>query len=128
MDVASPSLAGLRVLVLEDEMLVSLMIEDLLDDQGCHIVGPYDRLLPALDAARIQAIDFALLDVNVAGSNAFSVAEALAARNIPFLFLSGYGQGAMPVEHSDWRVCDKPFRAEALVAMIAERVRLGTTR
>lgn len=115
-------LAGLRVLVVEDEMLVSLFIEDVLLEQSCVIVGPFDRIDAAMDAATSGALDLALLDVNVAGRTIYPVAEALARRDIPFLLLSGYGDAAVPVEHPDWRACAKPFRPEELIAMLIDQL------
>ena len=120
---AETILAGLRVLVVEDEMLVAMMIEDILDEYQCVVVGPFSRLPGALDMAQTAAIDLALLDVNLAGVKVYPVAEALAARSIPFLLLSGYGQHAVPHDHPDWQVCSKPFRAEKLVAMLVEQVK-----
>jgi CheY-like chemotaxis protein len=122
---SSVALAGLRVLVVEDEMLVSLLIEDMLADQHCVIVGPYDRLASALEAARTEVIDLAVLDVNIDGRKIYPVADVLAAREIPFLLLSGYGANAVPSDHPDWPVCSKPFRAEELIDMLVERVRRG---
>jgi DNA-binding response OmpR family regulator len=116
------SLKGSRVLVVEDEMLVSLLIEDILTDEGCTIVGPYDRFEGALVAARNETIDLAVLDVNLAGVKVFPVAEALAERGIPFLFLSGYGQGVVPAAHPEWRVCSKPFRPGDLASMLREQL------
>lgn len=116
------SLKGLRVLVVEDEMLVSLLIEDILTDEGCTIVGPYHRFEGALVAARSETIDVAVLDVNLAGIKVFPVAEALAERGIPFLFLSGYGQGVVPAAHPEWRVCSKPFRPDDLASMLREQL------
>ncbi|MDT7953202.1 MAG: response regulator [Acetobacteraceae bacterium] len=121
----SAVLVGLRVLVVEDEMLVSLLIEDILGDQQCVIVGPCDQIKPALEAARTEVIDLAILDVNIAGSKVYPVAEVLAARNVPFLLLSGYGGSAVPSNHPDWRVCSKPFRSEELVGMLIEQVQSG---
>ena len=111
-------LAGLRVLVVEDEMLVSLLIEDTLADERCLVVGPFDRVAGALEAARSETLDLALLDVNVAGVPVYPVAEILDARKIPFLFLSGYGRTAIPSGRPHWKVCTKPFHREELVAML----------
>jgi DNA-binding response OmpR family regulator len=114
-------LAGLRVLVVEDEMLVSMLIEDLLADQQCEVVGPFSQVEPALKAAESERFDFALLDVNIAGTKVYPVAEAVAARQIPFLFLSGYGKDATPKDRPEWRVMSKPFKADDLVEkLIAE--------
>ena len=106
-------------MVVEDEMLVSLLIEDMLADARSIIVGPFDRVAQALAAARTENIDLAVLDVNVDGVKVYPVAEVLAARSIPFVFLSGYGQQAIPADRPDWRVCSKPFRQEELVALLA---------
>jgi CheY-like chemotaxis protein len=116
------SLAGLRVLVVEDEMLVSLMIEEILVDHHCAIVGPYATVAEAVEAARREPIDLALLDVNIGGAQVYPVADALMARRIPFLFLSGYGQSAIPHDHPDWRVCSKPFREDDLIGMLREKL------
>lgn len=118
-------LAGLRVLVVEDEMLVSLLIEEMLADVHCVVVGPFDRVSEALVAARTESIDAAVLDVNVDGVMVYPVAEVLASRQIPFLFLSGYGRDAIPSDRPHWRVCNKPFRTEELAGMLARQVRGG---
>ena len=115
-------LAGVRVLVVEDEMMVSLLIEDALADCKCVVVGPYDRVPAALEAARTLALDAAILDVNLAGTKVYPVAEVLSARGIPFLFLSGYGYAAVPTDRAWWPVCSKPFRTEQLISMLAERI------
>jgi CheY-like chemotaxis protein len=121
-------LAGRRVLVVEDEMLVSLLIEDALTDSKCIIVGPYDRVPVALEAARTLALDAAVLDVNLAGTKVYPVAEVLSARGIPFLLLSGYGPQAAPLEHPSWQVCGKPFKTEQLITMLAEQIASGHKR
>ncbi|MCB8881153.1 response regulator [Acidisoma cellulosilytica] len=107
------------MLVVEDEMLVSLLIEDALTDAGGTVVGPYDRVPDALEAVRTLPFDIAVLDVNVAGIKVYPVAETLSQRGIPFLLLSGYGAGAVPPERPSWPVCSKPFRPEQLIALLA---------
>ena len=107
-----------RVLLVEDEMLVSLLIEDVLVEQRCTVVGPYAHLADALTAARAEALDLAVLDVNITGGRVYPVAEVLEGRGIPFVFLSGYGENAIPREHPDWQVCSKPFRPVDLVNML----------
>jgi CheY-like chemotaxis protein len=116
------TLAGRRILVVEDEMLISLLIEDILADQHCIVVGPFDRVPAAIGAARHERIDAALLDVNVAGVKIYPVAEILAARGIPFMLLSGYGAEAVPTNHPNWRACSKPFRPEDLVDGLLEEI------
>ena len=114
-------LIGLRVLVVEDEMLVSLLIEEMLADRKCVIVGPFSTVPAAERAAMTEAIDIALLDVNIGGSKVYPVAIALMRRRIPFLFLSGYGENAIPHDRPDWRVCSKPFRENYLIDMLSDQ-------
>ncbi len=112
-------------MVVEDEMLVSLMIEDILADHHAAVVGPFEEVARALVAARQEHIDAAVLDVNVGGLKVYPVAEALSARRIPFLFVSGYGDAAIPAERSEWQVCSKPFDPTNLVAMLLKQVNQG---
>ena len=102
-------------------MLVSLLIEDLLARQECVVVGPFGRMSGALEAARNEAIDLAVLDVNIDGVKVYPVAEILASRRIPFLFGSGYGENAIPFDRPKWRVCSKPFRSTELIGMLTEQ-------
>ena len=108
-------LAGKRILVVEDESLVAMLIETILEDLGCTPVGPAASVDEGLALARGNAvIDAALLDVNVAGRQVFPVAEALAARGVPFVFSTGYGEAGLP-EH--WRghpTIQKPFTESAI--------------
>ncbi|WP_428485505.1 response regulator [Rhodopila sp.] len=125
MKVESALLAGKHVLVVEDEMLIAMLIEDMLVDQGCTVIGPFNTLASALDAARTERFDLAILDVNLAGEKVYPVAEALTARHIPFLFLSGYGDTAIPKGKSTWRVCSKPFKGLELTTMLSETLAAG---
>ena len=116
----SDSLAGVRVLVVEDELLVAMLIEETLVDHGCKVIGPFNTLGTALSAARDAQADVALLDVNLRGERVYPVAELLEGRRIPFLLLSGYGNEAVPAEHPLWVSCSKPFLpTELLRAMSA---------
>src|SRR6185312_10681802 len=97
-------------------MLISIAIEDVLAEQGCIIVGPFSRVPQALFAATNESVDIAILDINVAGIKSFPVADALSRRDIPFIFLSGYGQSAVPSDHPEWIVHSKPFESSELAA------------
>ncbi len=112
------SLAGCRVMVVEDEFLVAMLLENILQDEGVIIVGPFGRVLPAIEAAERAELDLAVLDVNVAGEKIHPVAEALSRRGVPFLLLSGYGAAAAP-DHPDWPVCSKPFDRKALLKRLS---------
>jgi len=115
-------LAGLRVLVVEDELLVALMVEDALTDQDCVVVGPCSRVREALQAVETANLDAAVLDINIAGEQVFPVADALDRRGVPFLLVSGYGQAAVPENRPFWKVCAKPFRTEDMVSMLAKQI------
>jgi CheY-like chemotaxis protein len=86
----SAELQGLRVLVVEDEFLVAMDIEVMLRDLGCEVVGPIGDLASALQAAREETLDLALLDANLGGEPVTAVAEALVARAVPIMFCTGY--------------------------------------
>lgn len=122
---SSGALAGRRVMIVEDELLIAMRIEDALLDQGCVIVGPFASVSAALHPAGNEAIDAAVLDVNLRGEKVYPVAEALARRGIPFLLLSGYGEDAIPLDHPEWIACSKPFYPTDLTDMLAERIGLG---
>src|SRR3712207_9125461 len=83
-------LQGVRVLVVEDEAAISLLLEDMLLDFGCEVVGPAARLAAALDAVQRERLDLAILDVNVAGEPIYPGAEALLERSGPFVVFTGY--------------------------------------
>jgi DNA-binding response OmpR family regulator len=128
MTVAPRVLVGKRVLIVEDEMLVALLIEDFLIDFGCSTLGPCGSLANALVAARNEMFDLAVLDVNLAGEMVYPVVEALEERHIPFLFLSGYGDEAIPAGHGEWKVCAKPFRGDDLATMMSAVLEASANR
>lgn len=107
--------AGRRVLIVEDESLVAMLLETILADLGCDVVGPESNIEDGLTAvADVAGLDAALLDVNVAGREIFPVAEALKAKGVPFVFSTGYGEAGLP-EH--WRgnpTVQKPFTEGAI--------------
>jgi CheY-like chemotaxis protein len=104
----------LRILIVEDEMLVAMNIEDMLLDLGHEVAGLASRLEPALSLAREGQFDLAMLDVNLAGQQSFPIADVLIDRGIPFLFATGYGIKGIAEEYRNWPVLQKPFRARDL--------------
>jgi CheY-like chemotaxis protein len=102
-------LNGLRILVVEDEAAISLLLEDMLLDFGGEVVGPAARLTAALDIAHRETLDLAILDVNVAGEPVYPVVEALEARKVPFVFSTGYGSAGIRDLYRDRPVLQKPF-------------------
>ncbi len=87
----SADLTGLRLLVVEDEAIVAMMLEGMLEDLGCNVIDWAGTVAAALSLAQDAEMDGALLDVNVGGTMVYPVADALAARGIPFVFVTGYG-------------------------------------
>lgn len=114
-----------RILVVEDEALVAMLVEDVLRQYGYTIVGPASRVAQALGLAAGEAIDAAILDVNVAGETVFPVADRLAERGIPIVFLTGYGASGLPPRYQRHTVLDKPIEAEKLAAAVAAAVGKG---
>ncbi len=84
------SLAGLRILIVEDDALVALNLQDFVEDLGCIVVGPAGRLDEALQTLEREDIDGAMLDIDLHGELVYPLAERLAEREIPMLFCSGY--------------------------------------
>ena len=113
MSEADRPLNGVRVLLVEDEALVAMLIEDMLSDDGCSVVATASRLPEALGYAQDLelAFDVAILDLNLAGENTFPVASALEARKLPFAFATGYGAGGLPAEWRGRPTLQKPFNA-----------------
>jgi DNA-binding NtrC family response regulator len=112
------SLAGMHVLVLEDDMLVAMLVEDTLQDHECVILGPVESLEEGLEIARNRKVDAAVMDVNIGGEKVYEIAEILEARGVPFILISGYGPGAVPEAHPNWQICSKPFRAEEMMELL----------
>ncbi|MGE4220791.1 MAG: histidine kinase, partial [Alphaproteobacteria bacterium] len=119
---ADRDLAGLGVLVVEDEALVALDVAAALRGAGCAVVGPVGRLEAALKLAGEEALDAAVLDVNLGGPMVFPVAEALRARGIPFVFLTGYEEGFLPPALRGERRVAKPLRPTELLSALAQAV------
>jgi CheY-like chemotaxis protein len=109
------SLRGARVLVVEDEAMLSLNLETMLLELGCVVAGTADKLDDALHIARSSEFDVALLDVNLGGKRVDPVAEAVRARGIPIVFVTGYGKTA-----ASGLVLAKPYDAAALERMLNE--------
>jgi len=109
-----------RILLVEDEMLVAMLLEDMLAEAGHTIIGPLARVDQAVEAAQQQAPDIAILDVNVGGEEVYPVAEVLAARGIPFAFATGYGAQGLDERWQHRPTLQKPFHRNDLFAMVAE--------
>ena len=119
-------LKGLRVLVVEDEMMVSMLIEDMLADLGCVVVGPASRLDEAVALAKAGGIGCAVLDVNLGGQPIFPVADLLRENGAPFAFATGYGDAGLREVDRGTPVLQKPFREGDLARVLGElRAKVG---
>lgn len=119
-------LGGLRVLVVEDDAMLAMALEMTLSDLGCEVVGLASCLADAVPLAREAAIDGAILDVNLAGEKVYPVADILAARQIPFVFATGYGSAGLRECDRTRPVLQKPYELRNL-ALIARQWRKPET-
>jgi len=116
--VADKLLSGRRILVVEDELLILMMIEDMLADLGCESVATaatVDKALALIDA---EVFDAAMLDMNLNGNTSHSVAEALVARGVPFVYSTGNKGDAVSDGYRDRPVLKKPFKYSELVEIL----------
>jgi CheY-like chemotaxis protein len=111
-------LSGRRVLVVEDEMLILIMIEDMLADLGCDSVTAAATVSQAVALIEAEIFDVAMLDMNLNGNNSLVVADALAARDVPFVFSTGYSCHDTRNGHRNRPVLKKPFMEKDLTEML----------
>jgi CheY-like chemotaxis protein len=111
-------LTGRRVLVIEDEMLILMMIEDMLADLGCESVAVASKVGPAISLIEGQEFDTAMLDMNLNGIESYPVADALSAREVPYFFSTGNSLN-MKDGYRDQDVLKKPFTFEQLGSMLS---------
>lgn len=111
---SSPATAKRRILVVEDEMLIGMLLEDMLTDLGHEVAAVVPRLKEALAAVERETFDCAVLDVHLHGESAFPVAEALGKKGVPFVFATGYGERGLPETYRGRPVLQKPFAKDDL--------------
>lgn len=116
---ANGRIAGLRVLVVEDEFLVSIALEEDLREAGAVVVGPCNDLASGLARARAERFDVAVLDVNLDGTPIYPLADELIERGVPFLFLSGYTGSDLPARFAALRRLSKPYEPSRLIDELA---------
>ncbi|MEW6450945.1 MAG: response regulator [Pseudomonadota bacterium] len=104
-----------RILVIEDEMLIAMLLEDMLADLGHEVVGVVPRVNEALTAISRDDFDLAILDLNLNGQSAYPVADALIDRGIPFALSTGFGESGLPEKYRAHPVLQKPFASDDLV-------------
>jgi CheY-like chemotaxis protein len=105
---------GRRILVVEDEFLIRMLLEDMLTDLGYELSGVAGRLDEATNLAQTTELDVAILDVNLDGEEVYPVADILIQRGVPFVFVSGYGGRGLPEAYSDRPTLQKPFQLDEL--------------
>jgi two-component sensor histidine kinase/DNA-binding response OmpR family regulator len=120
-DVSNARFLGLRVLLIEDETLVAMMMKEVLANLGCTVAGPYATVASALEAAKDESFDFALLDVNLGNELVYPVANVLAARGAPFVFLTGYDSDHVDSRFKDTMTLQKPLQQETLRRLLVSK-------
>ena len=113
-------LTGLRVLVVEDEMMVAMLMEDMLADLGCIVVGPISRLDEAMESVSELELDCAVLDVNLGDQSVFPLADLLRERGLPYAFATGYGDAGLRPVDKGAPVLQKPFREADLARVLVD--------
>ena len=118
-------LSGKQVLIVEDEFLVTMLIEDALDNLGCRVAGTAGRFDEALEKACSLAFDVAILDVNLDGRRTFPIAELLAERGRAFVFATGYGTDNLPDALAGTPILPKPFQQSDLEHALRQALARG---
>lgn len=116
--------AARKVLVVEDEALVAMLVEDALLDAGFAVIGPAATVEEALALLDRETPDAVVLDLNLAGETSTPVADSLAARGIPYVIATGYGATGLPAGHQDAMVLAKPYDPAELTGMLDRICRL----
>ena len=123
-------MTGVSIFLVEDEALIRMMIVEMLEDLRHRVVAEAGSIQAAEPLAHTSMFDLAIFDINVAGFNISPVAEIVAERGLPFVFVSGYGAAGRPVLFPDKPVLNKPFLIEDFAELINTAVgktqQLGT--
>ena len=114
----APAPQAKRILVVEDELMIRMLLEDMLGELGYTIAAQAARIDEALEAAKSADFDLAILDVNLNGQPISPVADALVARGMPFVFATGYGERGLPDSHRDRPTLKKPFQLDGLKRLL----------
>ena len=110
----------LHVLLVEDEIVIALLVEQMLASLGHSVAGPAARLSKAMAMASQEAIDVAILDVNLGGEEVYPVADIFGGAGIPFVFVTGYGRQGLRPEYQHRPTLSKPFLTRSLSSALAE--------
>jgi DNA-binding response OmpR family regulator len=110
--------AGNAAFLVEDEVMIRMMVADMLQELGYSVAAEAGEINEAIRLAQSTKFDFAILDVNVNGKVISPVADLIRARNLPFIFATGYGSSGLPEEYRDRPALQKPFQIETLARVI----------
>lgn len=119
--IADP-LIGARVLIVEDDPFIALALEETLHDFGMIIVGVGRSITQAKALAENTVFEIAVLDVNVGHETIDSVADTVAARDLPFVFTTGHGRAGLPEAHRDRAIVEKPFYVDEILRTLREEL------
>ncbi len=108
------AMAGKRVMVVEDETLLALVISEYLTEIGLSIVGPFNTVIEAMSALKNSDVDAAVLDINLGKELAYPLADALQAAKVPFIFVTGYGEAGLEDRFKNIPVLQKPIDRQTL--------------
>ena len=111
-DGPASGLAGHRILVVEDEMLVAMLEEDLLLELGCEVIGPVASVAAALNLISQERLDGAVLDVNLGSELVYRVADKLRQSGVPYVFVTGYGPDGLEPDYRGHPTIQKPFHLD----------------
>lgn len=119
-------ITGLRVLVLEDDPLFAMVLEGMLQDLGCRVLGPFSDLEDATAAVQDspELIDLGILDINIHGEMSYGLAAQFNDLDIPFFFCTGYEKPRIDPRWRNWPNIGKFFTEAGLVAMLDRHVEM----
>lgn len=117
--VTSPSLKGRRILIVEDEYFIASDLKRVLESVEADVIGPVGDLASGLDLAYREALDAAILDVNLEGTLSYRLADFLAQHHVPHAFVTGYDGWSMPEAYRDRPRITKPFTDISVLAAVA---------
>lgn len=117
--------AGCSVFLVEDEVMIRMMVADMLEELGHSVAAEAGEIGEAVKLVQSTEFDLAILDVNVNGKVITPVAELISARNLPFIFATGYGSSGLPQEYRDRPALQKPFQLETLAQVISATMKTG---
>jgi PAS domain S-box-containing protein len=120
------TVAGNRVMIVEDEALVAMALRESLDELGFSVVGPFNRISEAMVALRNNRIDAAVLDVNLGGELIYPLADVLVADHVPFVFITGYGAEEIEPRYAHVAILQKPIEAGALQSVFVRPALSGS--